>query len=269
AGDFYKFVFCELISDIVLKTHSDEETSPLLFKLLYVCFNEINNIDCEDIISLKKLMCFFEAKYLRIIGYGPSLKSCSKCGAEIGSQVASLGKEKVFFSNKFGGIICQDCYRNVGFAIEKINNNQNSEGTESKEYKEYGSEKYIEDIESHRASIKGNAVTKSEKNIEDIESESESKELTGNEKWKDSIEDGIGRRREGGETSPAFDEVFSLHTTAFRLLCDFFNLKIEDLRDIEVDPFNLKRVCKIIERYLLYHTDYGVDSFKYLRKIGI
>lgn len=250
AGDFYKFVFCELISDIVLKTHSDKETSPLLFKLLYVCFNEINNLDYEDVISLKKLMCFFEAKYLKIIGYSPSLKSCSKCGAEIKSKVASLGKGKVFFSNKFGGIICQDCYRNVDFEIEKINDNQNGGGTESKEY---GTEKYIEEC------------TESIRREEYIESE----EHTGNEKWKASIEDEIGGRGEGVETSPTFGEVFSLHITAFSLLCNFFNLKIEDLRDIEVDPFNLKRVCKIIERYLLYHTDYSVDSFKYLKKIGI
>ena len=44
ASDFYKFVFCEIISKIILKTQvSGGDSSPLLFKLIYICFNEINS----------------------------------------------------------------------------------------------------------------------------------------------------------------------------------------------------------------------------------
>jgi len=42
-SDFNKFLFCQLISEIVLKTHlAGSENAPVIFKLLYVCFNEID-----------------------------------------------------------------------------------------------------------------------------------------------------------------------------------------------------------------------------------
>src|SRR4030042_1917559 len=116
ASDFYKFVFCEIISKIILKTQvSGGDLSPLLFKLIYICFNEINNQDLEDIVALKKTMCFFGIKFLY----------------------------------------------------------------------------------------------------------------------------------------------------------DLFNLKLEDLRDMEVNLPTIKRVYQLIENYIVYHTECNVDSFKYLKKIGM
>jgi DNA repair protein RecO (recombination protein O) len=45
ASDFYKYVFCEIISKIILKTQaSGGDTSPLLFKLIYISFNETSNL---------------------------------------------------------------------------------------------------------------------------------------------------------------------------------------------------------------------------------
>jgi hypothetical protein len=60
-----------------------------------------------------------------------------------------------------------------------------------------------------------------------------------------------------------------LNSSAFRLLSDIFRLKVEDLRDIELDPHNLKKIYRLLEDYLVFHTDCTVDSFKYLKKIGL
>jgi DNA repair protein RecO (recombination protein O) len=60
-----------------------------------------------------------------------------------------------------------------------------------------------------------------------------------------------------------------LGTSTYRLLSDLFRLKIEDLRGVELDPVNLRKVYNLLEDYLVYHTDCSLDSFRYLRKIGL
>jgi len=178
AKDFYKFIFCEIIGNIVLKTHfSGESYSPLLFKLIYVCFNEINNAEPEDILSLKKILCFFEIKFLKITGYTPLLENCSRCNKNLGN-LYSFNRKKIYFSIKYGGVLCSKC---------------------------------------------GNSLTV--------------KEILG--------------------------------ASEYRFLYDLFNLKIEDFRDMEVSSHSLKKVHKLLEDYIIYHTDCNIDSFKYLKKIGI
>ncbi len=178
ALDFYKFVFCEIISKIILKTQaSGGDSTPLMFKLIYVCFNEIDSMNPEDIVSLKKTMCFFGIKFLRITGYIPLLKNCSRCNLNLDS-LYSFHKHKIYFSVKNGGIICRKC-----------------------------------------ADVTGD------------------KEILG--------------------------------ASDYRFLCDLFNLKLEDIRGLEVNPHTLKRMYRLIENYIIYHTECNIDSFKYLKKIGI
>jgi DNA repair protein RecO (recombination protein O) len=178
SSDFYKFVFCEILSNIILKTQaSGGEASPVIFKLIYVCFNEINNAEPEDIASLKKIMCFFGIKFLRVAGYTPLLESCSKCSRPL-KNLYSFSGDKIYFSVRYGGILCSKCASSLPDA----------------------------------------------------------------------------------ETLGASD---------YRFLYDLFNLKVEDFRDMEVNPFTLKKVYKLIEDYIIYHTECNVDSFKYLKKIGI
>jgi DNA repair protein RecO (recombination protein O) len=107
--DFNKFIFCQLISEIVLKMHlHTNEASPVLFKLIYVCFNEIDNLPKDDIYSTEKVACFFIAKFLKITGYAPIIENCISCGA------AADGKSgKVSFSIKMGGILCPLCSKSV------------------------------------------------------------------------------------------------------------------------------------------------------------
>jgi len=108
--DFNKFIFCQLISEIVLKTHlHTNEASPLLFKLIYVCFNEIDNLSKDDIHSIEKVACFFIAKFLKITGYAPIIENCISCGIAIVEGMS----DKVSFSIKMGGVLCPVCSKSA------------------------------------------------------------------------------------------------------------------------------------------------------------
>jgi DNA repair protein RecO len=81
-SDFNKFLFCQLISEFILKTHlAGSENAPLIFRLLYVCFNEIDLTPSEDICPVQKVAVFFIARFMKLTGYAPLLGSCSRCGA--------------------------------------------------------------------------------------------------------------------------------------------------------------------------------------------
>ena len=176
-GDFYKFVFAEIISNIILKTQSSADENLALFKLLYVCLNEIDNTGQDDEITLKKILCFFEAKFLQVTGFTPLLDRCSSCNKDPGDLYV-MEKADVFFSVRYGGVLCRRCSSGNGSRV-------------------------------------------------------------------------------------------ILNASAFRLLSDLFRSKIEDLRDAEPEPRNLKKVYRLLEDYLVFHTDCTVDSFSYLKKIGL
>jgi DNA repair protein RecO (recombination protein O) len=118
SADFNKFLFCQLISEIILKTHpleseSSQKTAALLFKLIYVSFYEIDSTATGELYLLEKTAAFFIAKYLKITGYSPLIDSCCKCGAKIGvenSHAFSINSEKsLAFSITLGGILCRSC----------------------------------------------------------------------------------------------------------------------------------------------------------------
>ncbi len=175
--DFYRFVFAEIISNIILKVQISGDGNPALFKLLYICLNEIDSSEEEDIVSLKKILCFFSARFLQITGFAPMMDSCSRCNKDPGDLYGMM-KTNIGFSISHGGILCRAC-------------------------------------------------------------------------------------------SAAISSKVQLSASSFRLLSDLFRLKIEDLRDIEIDPHSLSRVYRLIEDYIVFHTDCTVDSFRYLKKIGI
>ena len=175
--DFYKFAFAEIISNIILKTQASGDDNPALFKLLYICLNEIDNTGQEDELTLKKILCIFEAKFLQVTGFLPMLDTCSRCNKDPGGLYV-MDKKDIYFSISYGGVLCRECSGDAG--PKKV----------------------------------------------------------------------IG-------------------ASTFRLLSDLFRLKIEDLRGVELDPHNLKKVYRLLEEYLVFHTDCNLDSFKYLKKIGI
>ncbi|MBN2073350.1 MAG: DNA repair protein RecO [Actinobacteria bacterium] len=176
--DFNKFIFCELIGNIILKTQAPEgDPSPLLFKLLYFCFNEIDNIEQDDVETIKKTMSFFIAKFLKISGYAPLMESCSSCGAPV-SGLYSFHKNNIPFSVGYGGILCKKCALSIA------------------------------------------------------------------------VKD-------------------SLNPSGYRLLSDLLDLKLEEIRDMQANPYDLKKIYRLLESYLVYHTGCTVESFKYLKKIGL
>ena len=118
SSDFNKFLFCQLISEIILKTHpseseSSQKTASLLFKLIYVSFSEMNSAPSGDLSLLEKTAAFFIAKYLKITGYNPLIDSCCRCGAKIGVEnnpAFSINSENsLAFSITLGGILCRSC----------------------------------------------------------------------------------------------------------------------------------------------------------------
>lgn len=175
--DFNKFVFAEIISNIILRTQASGDDSPFLFKLLYICLNEIDNAEEEDGMVLKKIMCFFGARFLQIIGFSPMLDGCSKCNENL-EDLYQLGKKDIYFSIRYGGVLCGKCSG-----------------------------------------------------------------LTGSK--------------------------MILNPSSFRLISDLMRLKMEDFRDIEIKPQDIKKVYKLLEDYIVFHTECTVDSFKYLKKIGL
>ncbi len=109
-GDFNKFLFCQLISEIILKTNlAGAENAPVLFKLIYVCFSEIDTIPEGDIYSIEKTGVFFISKFLKITGYAPLVHSCTKCGNQTGMGM----EEGNIFSIRLGGILCRQCAAEV------------------------------------------------------------------------------------------------------------------------------------------------------------
>jgi DNA repair protein RecO (recombination protein O) len=104
--DFNKFIFCQMISDVMLKTHLSSENTGQVFKLIYLCFNEINST--SEINDIKMAGSFFIAKFLKITGYAPRLAECQVCGHNI------IGKDNFNFSIKLGGIVCDRCHQRSG-----------------------------------------------------------------------------------------------------------------------------------------------------------
>lgn len=116
--DFNKFILGELISEIILKTQlKDEEISSFLFKLIYVCFSEIDSMTAGDIDAIKKIACFFGAKFLKITGFKPILENCSRCGIDINAS-DFFAKGNILFSIKDGGIVCRSCAANSKESLE-------------------------------------------------------------------------------------------------------------------------------------------------------
>lgn len=112
--DFNKFIFCELICNIVLKTQAPEgDPSPALFKLIYFCINEIDGTRQEDVETIRKIMSFFMVKFLKISGYAPLVENCSVCGTSV-CHLHSFHKNNLAFSIRYGGVVCSSCMAHAG-----------------------------------------------------------------------------------------------------------------------------------------------------------
>ncbi len=173
-SDFNKFVFCQLIAKIVLKTQTEaSEPCKEVFKLMYICFREIDACSGQAD-TLKKIMCFFIAKFLSVTGFGPLLKSCSRC-----NRILEPGNgAKKAISISMGGLLCPDCLPGAG-------------------------------------------------------------------------------------------PVTRLSGRSYNFISSLFNLKLEQVREVDATPYALGQAYRFLESYIVHHTDCSLESFKYLKKIGI
>jgi DNA repair protein RecO (recombination protein O) len=114
SSDFFKFNVSQIICEIVLKSQSEKSPSVNIFKLLYFTMKEISRCSCDDSAGLEKILVFFIAKFLKIMGYVPLLDSCSICGASLSRGGVNQAAGGILFSIKYGGAICSDCRKEAG-----------------------------------------------------------------------------------------------------------------------------------------------------------
>jgi len=114
SNDFIKFAYSQVISEIILKTHSGKTPEINLFKLAYITLRALNNEEKSNIHSQKKILFFFILKFLKITGYFPLLNSCSVCGSQIFTDSKKDESNEYFFSVKAGGFACSQCRNSAG-----------------------------------------------------------------------------------------------------------------------------------------------------------
>jgi len=94
----------EVLDELVKDQEPDEKTWVLLNEVFY----KLNNWEIENSLKslkLKIIYYYFLWNFLSILGYEPELYNCSICQKH-------LKPEKLFFSPKEGGIVCNDCKTN-------------------------------------------------------------------------------------------------------------------------------------------------------------
>jgi len=123
SSDFFKFNISLIICEIILKSQSEKSPSVTIFKLLYFTLREINKCKISEDDSLKKILVFFIAKFLKIMGYVPLLDSCSICGGNLETEGSASYGRGLMFSIKYGGAICAECRKDTErlFIIENEN----------------------------------------------------------------------------------------------------------------------------------------------------
>ncbi|MCE5329257.1 DNA repair protein RecO [bacterium] len=121
SSDFFKFGISQAVGEIILKTQSERSPSTSIFRLLYVTLKEINKCNPEDNATLKKILLFFIARILKIMGYVPLFDSCSICGRKLHDKEIRNDTGNLIFSIVYGGTICKKCRGNIGglLLIEK------------------------------------------------------------------------------------------------------------------------------------------------------
>ncbi|MCL5772683.1 MAG: DNA repair protein RecO, partial [Actinobacteria bacterium] len=117
SSDFFKFNIAQIISEMILKTQSEGSPQASVFRLVYVVLKEINRCAFNDSTTLKKILAFFIAKLLKIMGYVPLFETCSICSRKLYDKEDTYNTHNLrgfAFSIKYGGAICDACRRNAG-----------------------------------------------------------------------------------------------------------------------------------------------------------
>ena len=109
--DLKKLRIVHKISGVFNELVKGQEKDDNLWNLLNESFNKLNNLQFT-INNLQLSYYFFFWKLFSLLGYSPELYNCALCQKKLTPQ-------KLFFSSKDGGIICEQC-RNLVKSAEEI-----------------------------------------------------------------------------------------------------------------------------------------------------
>ncbi len=104
--DFKKIKIAYKISEILDSFLFGQEPDEKIWRLLTEIFQRLNTRYKAPDIEYK-IYYYFLWNFLSILGYRPELQKCSLCQKKLVPQ-------KLYFSLKEGGAICQDCFANLG-----------------------------------------------------------------------------------------------------------------------------------------------------------
>ena len=100
---FYSMYISEVVNNFGVE---EDPCSKEIYNLLYKALERVSNADekVEILIAVLK----FQLKMMQISGFGIELETCLCCGGHVKD-------EKMFFSDKIGGIVCSHCNENYGY----------------------------------------------------------------------------------------------------------------------------------------------------------
>jgi len=96
--DYFKLAYASVAGEIVEKLVPVEEPNKGLFALLVSTLGEI---DAADRSCLEILLSSYQLKVLHLVGYGPELAQCVRCGRSV--------EERAWFGLMSGGALCPSC----------------------------------------------------------------------------------------------------------------------------------------------------------------
>jgi len=102
-SDILKFGIASFCAELVYSVMPPEDSHPEIYELL---LNLLDSLEKTN--PSQKLIYNFSLKILSLSGFQPHLESCVICNKAI--------KKHAFFSNRFGGLLCDGCSRRDGQA---------------------------------------------------------------------------------------------------------------------------------------------------------
>jgi len=104
--DLKRLAIAYKISEVLDNLVKDQEPDEKIWQLLNEVFSKLNSLEIKNS-KLEILYHYFLWNLLSILGYQPELYNCSLCQKKV-------TPEKLYFSQKEGGLICTSCFRKIG-----------------------------------------------------------------------------------------------------------------------------------------------------------
>jgi len=96
--DVFKLAYASVAGEMVERLLPAEEPNEALFGLLASVLSEISLAERS---KLEVILSSYELKTLYLVGYGPELAECVRCGKKV--------EEDAWFGLLSGGVLCADC----------------------------------------------------------------------------------------------------------------------------------------------------------------